>query len=455
MVISSLGAGLSLLSMVVSGPSNSFLNSNDSNLLLASTSSVITPTNIGKFAKMEPVDSKTKVFIDEEDVDFVESLGITLTKEKLIIIDPTDPWIIDPIKSTSKSITKYLYYYYATPDGFDEITDVVMLDNTLDSLLIMVEHLEELIYETRPSFGINIIADLTTDYIRSLNSLYVSEYWTYLTNSIYKDINTHVNSIANRGITPYEYFGAFLPSNLYNSTSYPTIRAEYSVSNRPLPFIDPIDNTKEIDLIHMFASLSGICETASSYPFYLNTATRPNYTADLLSWGGDLQSTADIYRDEISYGFYFENVLLDSNSGSPREDIYADVDAYNIGFDYLEASYTYSLTAALTSYYSDIQTNQARFSLFYENLANDWDGETEVYNKQKRRIFYSLGIEISLENKISDISYSNIDLRIIGIDIIYIFNVMLGDSGVAPALLTRIYIAESFYDYVVRMAGIV
>lgn len=450
MVISSLGAGLSLLSMVVSGPSNSFLNNNDSNLLLSTTSSVITPTNIGKFAKMEPVDSKTKVFIDEDDVDFVESLGITLTKEEVNIIDPTDPWIIGPIKSATKSTTKYLYYYYATPDGFDEITDVVMLDNTLDSIVIMLEYLEELAAELYPSSSEKNHTKNILSYIRQTNKDYSTNKWNLLLGFEDSTFLSFVNSFTNRGITPYEFFGAFLPSNLYNSTSYPTIRAEYSISNRPLPFIDPIDNTKEIDLIHMFASLDGAYEK-NGHTFAWNTleaSTVNKYPADLLSWGGDLQSTADIYRDKISYGFYFENILLDSNSGSPREDIYADVDAYNIGISFLNQSINDILSNAFASYYANHVTNQSRFSLFMVNLADGWNEETEVYSKQKRRIFYSLGLEITSTNQINDISSKK------GAIFFEVFEIMKGNTNTYPSKLTRVLIAESFYEYVTRMASV-
>lgn len=440
MLLTSLGVGLSLISMTMTAPSfNTNSISDDTNVILMSENSNV--VDIGKFAIMESVTETTKVIVSNSNVAFVKSLGIILSQEEDpgIVFPPVGPGLIKAISPTT-----YRYYYYATPDGLDKITDIVMLDNTLDSLLIMLEYLEELAAEQDIDAAEEEILNNVIGYIRSINNSYVGNNWEYLTGAIDTDLIDYINNLKiTRGIKPNEYFGAFLPTSLYNSSLHPTMRTNYE--NHGLSFVDPINPNRKIDLIHMFASIDACLDDTSSHFYYKVTvdSQRPNFFKDLGSWGGDLQQAAKYYRNEVlPADLNFESVMSNPSSGATEDDIFADIDAYNIYFNCIVALKTPIISDAIHFYYYSCNSDQIRFQSFLNNLKNSWDQPSEYFTNAQLRIYYNLAI-VPYGSELGNLLIATYVQK-------KVFSLIMEGDKLIP-IFNRLTLAYSFYSYILRM----
>ena len=168
--------------------------------------------------------------------------------------------------------------------------------------------------------------------------------------------------------------------------------------------IDP-GTGENIDFQHLMASLNAICYNPPPSPGY-------NYSlfADLASWAGDLQQAiGDLQRYQKKYNISnnlndltkaAETIIAGKNSTFSINDMYADIDAYNIGI-YLNNNPSKKLSEALNSYYSYDYT--ARYEYFVSNYGG-------IKNLQEGADRYTINasgkikIDILNDNKISKIT---------------------------------------------------
>lgn len=432
---------------------------------LKAQTNVINPTIIGEFALTEDVSKDTKIYIKSSEISFVKSTGRTIYSESYS--GPTFP-IVDPddlmgrfddigIKEIGNSgTTKYRYYYIASPNGFSKITDILTLDNTLDSFLIMLNYVQDLAIEYYGSKSLHNINNIVMGYIRSFNSNYLDYLWLTVAGKKSTGFKNFVSNKAyDRGLTPYEYFGAFVSKSQYDESGHYLRRDEYNFSN--LFLIDPLNNSNQIDLIHMIASLDG----NYFYTGHIDSLVLQLFDIfperkvlfDLSSWAGDMQQA--IYNLHNTYGSSaysrissFADVL-NGDYGFDKKDLIADLDAYNIGANYLDYSIIYD---AISSYYSDLLSNQYnRYSGFVQNLKTDWTSNGCLSsNSAKERIFDYAMLSINKNCEIKDVYYNSIaDTFKYAILFNDIYNQTSGGANISYQL--RYNVANSFYEYLVEM----
>ena len=135
----------------------------------------INPTFIGKIAFTESVSEEEKVYINLSDKTFIESTGRIVYRETLggAGIDFPDPELPEPgIMPFDFSLNPiFRYYYYARPNEFDKVVEIIDLYNNIDSVITVLDLLEQRADEFGLTGSDKINAIL--GYIRSINSAYL------------------------------------------------------------------------------------------------------------------------------------------------------------------------------------------------------------------------------------------------------------------------------------------
>ena len=197
---------------------------------------------IGGYAVTEPVKETTKVYINNNLVDFVKKTGRDVYVEERKILGIT---------------YKTMHYYYASK-YVEKIVEIREMSNDIDSVIFMVSELEKKAIE----YNEKNYKNLVLGYIRSINIDYDKgyfEYWVLLAGDTPTDFISYVNMDNSHGLKINEFFSSFLSSAKYNTNKYGMVDEQYQKGDSTwLKLIDPYDNTKGIDLIHMFASIDGI-----------------------------------------------------------------------------------------------------------------------------------------------------------------------------------------------------
>lgn len=427
-----------------------------------SSDNVISPTSIGRFAYTEKVEEETKVYISSSDISFVSSTGRPVYKEEYTetIIDITNPGtgLFKGI-GNSGTIKKYRYYYIASPNGKTKITSIITLNNSYSSFLIMLKYIEDLAicyYGVDSPIDVN---NIVMGYIRSFNPNYIeSTLWKVVAGGITPAFASYVGTIGyDRGITPYEYFGAFVSTSQYNESGHYSRREEYTKSN--LGLIEPIDRKSEIDLIHMIASLDALYYYTGDLEIIhlLDRFGIPKEKEllDLSSWAGDMQQA--IYNLHNSYGdaasgmiTSFDDILA-GNYGFDTRDLIADIDAYNMAPNYL---YSNSIYDAFATYHKAlIFKNINRYEKFLVNLEYDWTSQgCASAGIAKERIFDYAMLTIDNTCTIRD-GYSPLFQDNFKYAILFnnVYVQQSGDVNISYDL--RYNVANSFYSFLIQKAS--
>jgi hypothetical protein len=151
----------------------------------------------------------------------------------------------------------------------------------------------------------------------------------------------------------------------YMNTNAPTVHNVFK-DNKDIWVTDTYTNDGIIDFIHFVAPLNAIVSQHApqqSVPFLGSITVYSTYEQDdLVGWAGDLQSY---------YGNSGSGIIGQRNAGVfSQEDVYADVDAVNIGVLIMNSSshntVDKNVSVAFLEYYQ--QNTQNRFEMFIENM---------------------------------------------------------------------------------------
>lgn len=415
---------------------------------------MLEPVDIGLFAIVEPVSTQTKIYIDYEDKEFVESTGREVFAELNSVIDPILP-PIGPAFVPPEAMSRY--YYYAYPNGLGEITDIVMLKNDYDSVKIILDYLLDKALELYPTnFDyanevIGYIREISKSYSSSANNSWLEgQIWKDICGTVTAEFINSINSDYSHGLRAVEYFAAFIDYGNFNTSLHGNIPEQYrrtsSLSDNypsPLYFIDPATNNQYIDLIHMFASLDG-CYSLSGASLsivrtlgFLNNA----YHKDFVSYAGDLQTAASYYQNagmDISQFDDFSDIMNDPNSTCSSADIYADIDAFGIAHSNLNTSYN-PVTSFINYYEYIILDSNRRFYLFQDYILIEYNQTTPTHPSVPlilEKIYEILAIDV-----LSDGTLTSFNINYLGK-----YTLM---NSANPSFEIRKKIADLFYYFVI------
>lgn len=314
-----------------------------------------------RFAINEEVETRTKCYITIYDKSFVESTGRHVYSEGGV----TTP------------VTRRRYYYYAdstTP----KISSIITVDDSVESLVTILEEMEK----DAERFGLSSSADINNavlGYIRSMNRAYSDGYQILNTNAndvFYGYVNTSFISFCENdrlhGNTYNNYFGQFVSPGQYNSTLHSPMAEELS-NDFTCYLNDPMGTTRSLDLIHFFCSIDGCYDATGRISGIINLASLGGTEKDMTSWLGDLLQACGYCMSVTTNSNYnldnltdFDYILSDTSSGCSYSDFLADVDAVNIGGQYLTNNRR--LSTAISNYYclgfDFLPSNQTRYYLF-------------------------------------------------------------------------------------------
>jgi hypothetical protein len=220
--------------------------------------------DMGEYTVTQTVMQRVRVYIDENQVDFIESTG------KYVYTQETK-WYFLGIYTHST----YKYYFYE--DKFvDVIVEQRQLYNDIDTLIFMVTELEEL----ADDYGCRDVKNCVLGYLRSINIEYsddssLYDKWSVTAGLTDMGFVNYVEQVDGTGIEFNEYFGQFLPYKDEigafdeNGDQIPDGRSDYynykygfvssTYLKKQLHLIDPFNgsNSTGIDVSHMFASIDG------------------------------------------------------------------------------------------------------------------------------------------------------------------------------------------------------
>ena len=314
------------------------------------------------------------------------------------------------------------------------------LYNDLDSLIIVIEYLEEIAKKELPDEDSN---DLALSYIRSIEKEYTKFPWNQIAGSVNEKFINKVKEADEKRIDSISityYLSCFLnhPINdIYGSEEKDTDSNGNNQNDIQLFMIDPLNPSNDgIDLVHMFAVMDAA---------YTNTGKdRPWWDSeyvDLCGWAGDLFTFAgDIkcaeealklkeklekenikpsdeqnelfelyenYNLNNDFGFKIENenwhkavdlgkyVGLKSSSFS-LEDMLADIDGLNICR--LILNYNNKLSKSIAAYYdlidSDNTCYDSRYSCFLRTSVYSTYDNSFVKKGFAALVKYMCGLEV-------------------------------------------------------------
>lgn len=352
-------------------------------------------------------------------------------------------------------------YFYETTSERQKIVGVRTSCQQLDELRGKLVSVENAAIAIQALFGnpdFYKMNNTTLGYVRSFNSNYVmggeatSFAWLLAAGQVDPTINSILDQI---GSNEY-YFSQFVSNQSfcapYHHSNQNPRAGERSTDTEFALFTDPITNSKEIDLIHMFASLDGsynwtLYDSASgqtlSYLF-------PALVHDLVSWGGDLQTAANAIQSAINSNslsiqevqeWMFQDVM-DGNYGCSESDILADFDALNITGGHLYGPGRAS--DALADYYGATFSNHARAQSFItsvnRDLNNSWEGS--AYKKFVLEVHDVLGLKAQGNDWVTSDEYYNNELMS------QVKFSIAKRNGVDPSADVRKAVADKFCQYV-------
>ncbi len=386
---------------------------------------------IGTYVVEVPVDDSIKVYINSQLKSIVEEKGISVYEEKT-------------------GLFSRKYYYYANKH-VNRIVDSIRLSNDIDSLIFVLNELEDKAKEEKPSDYINLVLG----YIRSINKNYDQNHlnWNVVAGKIDEEFIKKVNSQRKFGISIIEYFSQFIDYNDFNSSLHGDIAARYQKnSENSLYLVDPLrDSSQKLDLIHLFACIDGIYSKTNNIAFLGNNAQR-----DIASWNGDLQQVCKHFSDEriqvkgynssnMDYIFSFED------GGATSYDIISDIDAMNITKIYLESPDN-SISNSFSGYYRLITSPEDRFRLFIKTVLIDEERKTNVSELERLRteIYSQFNIYLNDGGYLVNYNYYNPYLYK-GFSIMRIGSLTTEESyGSIPSAEIRAFVVDSFYNYIVN-----
>lgn len=268
-------------------------------------------------------------------------------------------------------------FYLATPEK-GIIKGYRPIYNDIDSFLFMIE---KFYFYTTLEYDSDDINNDMMGYVRSFNSAYDSSMWSRFAGEFNTDFISAVDKEEFDALGFKEYFSSFVDSAQFNTKRHNTSHT----SSLNTMLIDPMDTSKRIDLIHMFASID-----------YLNYYYEPLLTSRTHSWcisweeiglwAGDMhtelqrQYKAVQEKGDNSHYQDFEAMLSGANGSLFSEsDFIADIDAYNIVT--YEMAARGSLYQALDYYYTyDIKIFKMRYYQYKKGYEeHNWNNyETDI-----------------------------------------------------------------------------
>ncbi len=433
--------------------------------------------DMGTYTVTEPVMTTVKVYIDEDMVSFIESTGATVytIEVKHFLFG------IIPLPST------YKYYHYVHK-YVDEIVTERTLYNDIDSLIFILNELDNFAHEYSGCDGNEL--NCVLGFVRSTSNEYANTSqayggkWGALAGSVNEDFIAYVDDHDGYALEISEYFSAFIPTNsndtlydkaLFNEALHGDAYSKYEFLNgleydnnglKQYKLVDPFNVNSYIDLIHLFASLDGIYNNTGNSLTFGNSHNR-----DIVSWGGDLQQMGDIMRNvnvdylptyyDIASGY--SNINIDfcsfvgySNCGFSEDDLLADVDAMNIAITYLDNDVNDTVSVAFSSYYNLINYDDSylpnRYKMFLKTVIDtielDNHGVSDI-EKFKQEVYFNM--DVLPDNN----SYKNYYI-ILGSTYVG-YGLLRGSAwplaGELPDVELRGYLADLFIDYICNMAS--
>lgn len=290
-------------------------------------------------------------------------------------------------------VNAYYQAYNYTPLSFEYeateerpiINSIQPLKNDYDSVIFALRQLESKV-RSLSIFDKNNVNNITLGYLRSMNINYSDEpdesseasgiAWRLLT-GLQEPIGHLWNYIENRYAyheSVRNFFARYVDSEHYNSRDHWSIPSSVSSWG---DLDDPIHSSDKgtIDLIHMFATIDGSLE----YTNYDSTNTagvflgNNNVNKDLLGWGGNLQTIADLDVTKPEYDTFAK--VLSSSRYFSLSNLLADMDGFCIAKLCDQGNL---LSAAMTSYYENIKDSPSeRYHQFALAMTNEttypWD----------------------------------------------------------------------------------
>lgn len=252
--------------------------------------------------------------------------------------------------------------------------------NDIDSFLFMMSKFR---FYTMNDYGSKDSTNDMLGYIRSFNSSYDDALWEFTAGKFNTDFISAVDKKEFDALGFKEYFSSFIDSTNFNTKRHNTSHT----SSLSTMLIDPMDTSKRIDLIHMFASIDYLYTYYEPYPVLGGLVHKECGPLEELGlWAGDmhteLQSQYKRVHDSGDNRYYqdFESMLSGENGSKFSEsDFIADIDAYNIVTYEMESRV--SLFQSLDFYYTyDIQTFKMRYYQYKRGYeAHNWNNyETDI-----------------------------------------------------------------------------
>ena len=395
------------------------------------------PVTIGTYFEAERVEETTKVYISLSQKSMVQEAGRTVYDS---LLEPGTPGIMSTYAISNR------YYYYATPSDGKIIAKHILknnLESVITALRIMHSEATAFVSLTTNNLTISNRNNLILEYLRTLSSKYTGFLWTNVAGTLGNVVNTFHNFLTafdTGGISLSDFFASFVEGAV--NSSYSGIGEEFK--NKHLYLINPIEGYPNVDLIHLFASFdSSMLQTGTS--LLVNSGLEHCTIASLGSWAGDLQSfsnatkNSDIYND-----FDIVDDAFNTNSTFSYEDLYADIDAFNMAINF-NGNGSAGIYQIFENYY-DTLTETERFNDFIYALCNESTATQNTIEEEFVFIVYELLC----------LGFNGIGVEptsISPLDFFYMRTMMLVLNGMPPRD-ERIILANSFYQFIFMKAGI-
>lgn len=393
------------------------------------------PSCLGDFYTYERVHDHYKVVIPFSRKAFIEAAGRTVHMEMVSGggLTPIDPYFPigplnngTPIEPNSFDHLVPQYYYWAeTNDGI--LLNRITLYNNLSSLEVVLDQLSR---DTDFYLDNYYDGDLDDDdeylyvknnlilgYLRTINPDYSSLFWDLAAGEENNEFKTYINSINTSSNV-----------ELYNISRY------LEPFHGSLGFIDPLDNTQILDLIHMFASIDGtILGTDRSLAFGLSNNV--NYVRHASSWGADLQTAC-------------KNITSDTET---MEDIFSDTSSEFTWDDFISDIYAVNIGANFNSYYDDFISD---FSAYFENeslsnrITNMFLRMADISQIDYEHLHHLHSTIYDMVALSSDGNFNTCGTS--DEDYIKYFHLRPGILSPLPSVQTRKKVADLFYNYLIN-----
>ncbi len=401
-----------------------------------------------------------KVYVSAEIKPYVEELGATIYTET----KKSGWWIF---------ATTHTYYYYYTSQKVDKIVSVRSVGNDLDSVIFMVEQLENYATNFINEKNLNTNnSSLILPYLRCLNNQYrdsgsaFENATGYLFKSICGSLNQDFLKYVNDNETKKysnssdslidikNYFATFINKTDVNS-SYGTFITKYKDMNNKMLITN---SGEKIDLIHMFCVVDGLEEKPSN--------DEAHDLQNLVSFVGDLhQACYNAGKTKLEVTDFKNEILKNDSYQFSLSDFFADLDGYNIGKSHLRvldgSAKKNKLSTSMYGYYNLVKTNSMyRYRSFIKNVASQYI-EFPIEN--------SIGVFVAEDLKTTGIHgflfTSSINCNLKPTDLsnstnfldadprIHIMCHNYSDSFSMPSHAVRKAMVKGFTNYVLEMAG--